>query len=431
MRESISYGMDFINGDRTEVKKIKSDSTVKGIATIELFDSRSGEKVYEAKTENLINVNVGKKAYMEFFYHRLKGEIDKFYIKSPFRYLILTDYEEKEVEDLNYYRGKLIGYADKQYTYSGSDLLKGTVNQKETELDVNGDGLLHFVFDFPTHAANGVFNTVWWSGDMSSNLNTKEVKKLEFEINRTESIAESGIHRLKDKWVCIFGSGSGSGITTRKILYAVVLNDDFSLYKYIDLKTILGSLATTYFYWGTSDNGIVLNKTDTTNESVIMIDIETEKVTKLSVKVGYSTVNIRKGKLYMTGYEFVEYSINGNEVSELKNYGKSQYHVFSEYDGKPAFYGKDDNNLYYLRNGEAIKTPLKKGSDIRIDFDGKDFNYAYRITGAKHEEGKIKIDLTKYYFYPDIGAQTLLPEPITKTPIHTMKIQYDFKVEKV
>ena len=54
-RESIAYNIDLINEDRKELLKQKPKVPTRGIATVELFDSENGEKIYEAKTENIIN----------------------------------------------------------------------------------------------------------------------------------------------------------------------------------------------------------------------------------------------------------------------------------------------------------------------------------------------------------------------------------------
>ena len=38
---------------------------------------------------------------------------------------------------------------------------------------------------------------------------------------------------------------------------------------------------------------------------------------------------------------------------------------------------------------------------------------------------------SSWYMWEPVAAMTLLPSPITKTPTNTMKIQYDFNIQRV
>ena len=55
VRECVSYNRDLMEDCRVDIKKYKPDDSLAiGEATIELFDSTTGEKIYEAKTQNVI-----------------------------------------------------------------------------------------------------------------------------------------------------------------------------------------------------------------------------------------------------------------------------------------------------------------------------------------------------------------------------------------
>lgn len=108
LRESIAYNIDLIKGDKKELVKQKPKAPTRGIATVELFDSENGEKIYEAKTENIINNYVSKIAYMDYFYGKIKGNRANSYYSAPFQNIVLTSYSGDESADIKYYKGELI-----------------------------------------------------------------------------------------------------------------------------------------------------------------------------------------------------------------------------------------------------------------------------------------------------------------------------------
>ncbi len=165
-RETISFNEDLVNNNVTKLNKIKPISNMRGRATVELFDSKTGSKVYHAETENLINDSVVKLLFLESFYRRLivGGNIENGYITFPFRRIYLTDYDGVENASEKYMKGNTIGWCDKNEPYSGTNTLQGTINLSESYYKPEEDGKIkiHFVFDFPTHSCNGTFQTIYW-----------------------------------------------------------------------------------------------------------------------------------------------------------------------------------------------------------------------------------------------------------------------------
>lgn len=169
-RESISYSKDFLTGRKIEKVKNKLIMPVQGIATVKLYDDLTGKQVYEAKSENRITAVLANIAFLDEFYYPMldnKQEklLKKIFTTYPFRVIALTtgDIEENPYDYFTW--GDIIGYADAWYTYSGDSEFRGTINKGEwSRENKDGKGIKHFVFDFPTHAANGTFKSIYWTG---------------------------------------------------------------------------------------------------------------------------------------------------------------------------------------------------------------------------------------------------------------------------
>lgn len=72
----------------------------------------------------------------------------------------LTDMDSDTSEnELEYETGEIIGRANTFYTYSGDSAVKGSLNISESYIDVENHKI-RYVFDFPTNAANGTFQSV-------------------------------------------------------------------------------------------------------------------------------------------------------------------------------------------------------------------------------------------------------------------------------
>ena len=446
-RESIAYNIDLINEDRKELLKQKPKVPTRGIATVELFDSENGEKIYEAKTENIINNYVSKIAYMDYFYSKIKGNRNSNYYSAPFQNIVLTSYSGDESADTPYYKGELIAYADKATSYSGIDILKGTINTAETKLDTEGNGLLHFVFDFPTHAANGTFQSIWWIGDMTTLPTKKEEITVVCPCTRTDAIAGGSNYyvgkamtRSSDKWVCILGEKSTSSYTSIFYpKYALILNDDFTFYKYIDISGKLSSSITnTFCGWGASDNGVIIINAYSKTNNLAIIDIDTGQVQTLSLDTSnigsqYVNVNIRANKVYVSGSKFSEYVINGGTLTLVRDYGKATSYFFSDFNDSVAFLS-EDKKICYLNNNAVKATPIiidTSSTQRHLKYRADDNEIGYTLEQIKQDGANVTLTIGKYSIGKHVGAQTLLAAPVTKTPTNTMKIQYDFQIQKI
>ena len=162
VKEVIDYVKDLRTGKVVEQKKLKPVGLGSNTCIIEMFEGK--KKVKEAVTHNIVN-NLCKPdcIFCNFFHDNCK-QSSNLTIFNPFTNIILTDYEGEENADEVCVRGSVIAWANKSTQYAGTDPLRGTINNAESELtDRTQSGYLKYVFDFPTHAANGNINSIWWA----------------------------------------------------------------------------------------------------------------------------------------------------------------------------------------------------------------------------------------------------------------------------
>lgn len=443
-RESIAYSHNLITGQKLEVIKKKPIIPVKGITTIEIFDDLTKKKIQEIKSENIINNRLSKYAFMEFYYERIKGSTTEGKYEAPFRYLLLTNFNGVEDAELKAPRGAIVGYAEKITPYSGTDILRGTINSVETKLDTDGTGLLHFVFDFPTSAANGTFQSLWWTQKYYYSLSYSELTisgtggaKLIFSSSYTRGYVFLTTNNGK-KLIVTYRDNS---TLSSGLCYAVdcfILNDDFTVASQFILSSkISSSIYNQFCGVGVGDDSLILVNGYISTNNIAILNLTTGLVTYLSLATPdqRNVVQMVGSNLYLVRENIIKvYTVNGSTVTFVKDIpfasNTSNYVYFQVVDELPHFCGADgygykleNNNLlisnYYLVNGE---NRLDQSDPYSYLWSGKDI-------GVSYSSGEIKIK--KYELINYVGAQNLLPEPITKTPTNTMKIQYDFQVQKV
>ena len=135
-----------------------------GKVKVELFDDLTGRKIEEIETNNFIAKG------MDYLYHlamisaftddRYTGGFNAYdAFNDPFQYMILTDASHPEDPKNEWLvKGRTIGFA---FTtpYSGGDIYQGSYNAVES---FTNREQVHIVIDFPTHAANGTFQSIYF-----------------------------------------------------------------------------------------------------------------------------------------------------------------------------------------------------------------------------------------------------------------------------
>ncbi|WP_051556514.1 hypothetical protein [Alkalihalobacterium bogoriense] len=171
IREVISYNKDLLTGDLFTLLKNKENTGIKGKVLIEVFDAQTHEKVKEAYTENIIPDLIFKDMFLRYFAGEVMGigNTNHNHTKNLFNNIFLTDSTKAEMAGTEKVFGNVVGYAHRNSTYSGQDPLRGTINLAESKLEIRNNKIrVNFVFDFPTHAANGEFESIFWSDAFSA-----------------------------------------------------------------------------------------------------------------------------------------------------------------------------------------------------------------------------------------------------------------------
>lgn len=150
---------------------------IEGKVTAELFDATNGKLVQREETHNFIAkpaVDFLRQAQRTIFkkgIYTLNNSAMQDYqlLDKQNSILVLSALSEAEdVENETHMYGRPIGYARRE-TYSGSNTMLGSVN---VELSTATPERVTWVFDWPTHAANGVINSVGWAKSLITNFNS-------------------------------------------------------------------------------------------------------------------------------------------------------------------------------------------------------------------------------------------------------------------
>ncbi|SUY47691.1 phage-like protein [Clostridium putrefaciens] len=475
-RETISFNKDLINNNVIKLNKKKPISNIRGIATVELYDLETGNKVYHAETENLINGSVMNLMFFDFFYRRLMvgGDIQKGYVSFPFRKICLTDYGGIENVDEKLMKGKVIGWCDKNDTYAGDDAYQGTINLSESYCNPEKDGKIkiHFVFDFPTHASNGTFQTIYWCRDNGNrelyaiNVNgtgsDSTIDKRHTVIRSLKSITYNCSDYDNIGYCLYLTTNSSVEYRTFKSFFldscannqaednyfykddgSKMLKNDFKINgisadsKYLYLYNIKNDGIDIYVFQkdGSWVEKISKSASSYKDASGLIPTIESFKVID---GVPYMTVSYYIKGVYVShflklnaNYDIeTDYTIDTpsgeGTMWSINILGKTkEYWIFSDNNKYLHFY---DNSLKPIINGILAKRSMPS-AEYAIYFFSKSHNYGYCFgyTSGSYSD--------YYYCYifglSLIGAQTLLAAPVTKTPTNTMKIQYDFIIDNI
>lgn len=141
----------------------------------------------------------------------------------PMNTLMLTSADHPVDTAERVVKGQTIGWANKQSPYSGSDVQRGVVNLVESV--TSGRTYYRWVFDWPTHAANGTYQSIYWAGvhanDYSNGLGVSAW------LNQANSY---------DNYYFTHGDTTSPGWVGQNWLYAMAVNE------VADLGLIAGSI---------------------------------------------------------------------------------------------------------------------------------------------------------------------------------------------
>lgn len=409
-----------IGKEYVEIKH-KPDLPIKGRANVYIYNARTGALEVEAHTPNII--------YPEVYQWLRSYQWDKFCAEAfnktnsysgywEMNNIFLTASDKPETERINILNynatgtgnpGQLIGWANKS-TYSGSDTQRGTPNSVETYAN---NSRVHWVFDWPTHAGNGTFQTIIWG-------NT---------LDRPDGVILKTINTVltSTSYGCGMVYVDGYLYVTKGIdMYKVTTSGDV-LYQ-VRLESLSGTKSyTPITYDGTYFIAVGFYSDfykfdyDGTVVQAFSPGIPTGIYDQLGITCDgtYLYALTRDGKFYTM-------DLNGTILS-LTNTGISS-------GANDGFNLTNDGTYIYAWSGTyGIYKLTFNGIVVGCGYHGSP-GYTYPNGLAYFNDSIWSIDkygvLRKHEFADRYFARTRLAAPVTKTNQQTMKIQYDFIYEE-
>lgn len=324
--------------------------------------------------------------------------------------------------------------------YAGSESYRGTINLSETRR--YGD-TKHFVVDFPTNAANGTFNSIYTvGGSGSSSPCTPRLNSIFYDYRFASTADGWAFDRVN---MCV----DEISIYVLKVDKSEIAVFDKNTLKNNKVITIAKPCRSITYdrvgnFWGFSVNGKEIYKFSKDTWQLLQT---------ITVPAGGyytydnipSDISVNEGFIYIISvgkdYSGDSYSVrivkigkDGVFFKSVKLQGNSQYYITKLQTENELLVSSSGERVYFMNdNLDIIYNHSASWSKIIINSisNGDDFTYDWQ-TGAVYR-GEF-LGATNYllrgYFIPAL-SHTLLPEPITKTPTNTMKIQYDITVDRV
>lgn len=168
MRDTVIYNQNFETGERFE-KHIQKNGLLTKIE-IDVIDNKTGKVIETAYTENDINYKLfnqyhpGYRSLLNNIRMDTVQKVTTNYNTFSGR-IELWDSEDTSPEQPVFKR-QIIGWSEKESTYSGNSDKQGTYNNAESIKDY-ANQTATYVYDWPTHAANGTFNTICYTPAVS------------------------------------------------------------------------------------------------------------------------------------------------------------------------------------------------------------------------------------------------------------------------
>ena len=404
MRTSLARHKDFQSGQEILLTKTKPIRKARGIATVQLFDL-VGKKVLESKTENLIT-DIG----IHFLRRSIFAGMLSSYpgtrpptIDNYFSYINLLDMVVEEKQEYSLPEvGNVIGYANTTSTYSGGDTKRGTINVHESVFDYTDYLHMHYVFDWPTHAANGTFRMIGWRYDT-------EV----FKSNYTTYFASPDSYPY--------------GLTWDGQYLWLAGNNQARIYK---LNPSTGEVISSFASPNSAPRGLTWD-----GQYLWLAGDTQDRIYKLNPSTGevissFASPDLQPQGLTWDGqylwlagsyYDRI-YKLNPSTGEVISYFASPElYPRGLTWDGQYLWLAGDTQARIYKLNpstGEVISSFASPDNDPSgLAWDGQD------LWLAGYNQDRI------YKLCMSFGAITLLPAPVTKTSTNTMKVQYDFVFE--
>lgn len=363
-------------------------------------------------SHNIVNEFSNRQAFACFFYDLIKQSGISLNYRNPFTNLMLTDYDGNENANELGLRGNLIGWANKNTAYSGSDTLRGTINLSESQTsNDNRTGLITLVFDFPTHAANGTINSVWWMYGESGNYRYRGYPYWSYYNSSM----------LTYDWACdgdYIYSANGSNIAR--------YNMNASTGVPVDVSNIDTDIR------GIEFDGVYFWLYDATSKKVYKCNTAFQvqaQFTASAVTGAFTSLTVHSDKIFIaTTTSLYIYNVTG-DLQTTKSSADYGLVTISRVKANNAYCHITGNNGEYAGflapNGDLI---------FKIDVSGESRWLTYCFL-RKPEYNNSRLIIARvssncnHYIIGGIGAHTKLAAPVVKTAANTMKVTYTFDID--
>lgn len=476
---------NFLTGEHIELFKKKPLGSVRGVHTIELFDAKTGKLVERTKSENFISKVMGEVVRTAAVYAFIASNsnnnyginwprnlgsgvngiqdptvifptVVQGYGDLPFRYVLLTDCTEAESPNTEtLVRGNIIGWAYRDNTVGQSGTTQGVLNSSESYGEA---GHIHLVFDWPTNAGNGTFQSICFNNTNSNNPTYKLQRKV---LNFT--LPDGYVSRSAGNYFSaplLFKNGK---------VYFIAVNSSNSNLAVLQYSFDKEAKTLTYdkVYCEIASGNLPWNADNyqadiANNGDLYLLSIRRNASVTTQLRVYDSTGTPKSipgvsvsGLNYSTSNGGGGLAINGNDLY-LANYANSVYTVshYNTYDLSTVLDQKTLNTeslagLQYLPEEDALWNPFGSFYDrptlgrsektpIPSSFDISGSASLYGQVGLFKDSAGLLWELfigrtsaggaNMYAEFSQpgcMGSRNLLPSPVTKTSTNTMKLQYD------
>jgi len=411
-KEVIDYVKDLRTGKIIKQKKLKPVGLGSNTCIIEMFEGK--KKVKEAVTHNIVNNILNQIAFLQFFYDNCK-QSSNLTIFNPFTNIILTDYEGEENADEVCVRGNVIAWANKSTTYVGTSSLRGTINNAESELtDRTQSGYLKYVFDFPTHAANGNINSIWWAYGGSNS----------YKMLGDAYLSKASVQTYTD--MCCDGS------------YVYAVRNSGTIYKMIMDSANAETISfTTNNLRGIEWDGTNFWLADNTTKTIYKCNTVFSIISTvaLTVSENITGITLYNNKIFVsTTAALYRIALDGTVEARItaETLGFQSGGILGRAKANNKYlmcFGRNGSNYYYAFLDTNGNTMYLRDVTDDSNFRVQDFCF---VNNEYYANSNFYIRHTSYRdfaYLGSVGAHTKLPSTITKTSTNTMKVTYIFSIE--
>ena len=382
-----------------EIVEFEQGFKPKGKIKVELMDI-SGEVIHKQETENFIAKPVQKiyDQIMRDIFTRNRGTGNhNFYnnYMDVFNSLELTDATHPEDAQNEWVMaGKTVGYAHTTDSYSGTNTLRGSYNLSES---FTNREQVHIVVDFPTHAGNGTFQSIYFTGNRTA-----------FGTNSISRINSSSYSKIVKHNGVVYAFSSTSTNSTLYIL-------DKKTYERIEDITLERS----YYDFCIVGNKIYFITTSQLYSANISNPSEATIEKEGFANMRGINYNPTTGRWFIARTGGIDmYDRNWNLLSSytgLRNYNRDHYKIIAVTEEGIITTYRDFIHIGGSYDGQIV--PLSVDSSEYLRLVGVVEGYLLYNNSSGHLFGIPLIS---------IGSRALLDEPVTKGNTQTMKITYDF-----